>query len=49
MKTTVAEGEIRYNSVKPHEAFEGQTPADAAGFGFRESESGSPCSEALTT
>ncbi len=36
MKTTLAEGQrIHYNFVKPHEALEGQTPADAAGIGVQ--------------
>lgn len=32
MKTPIAEGQrIHYNFVKPHEALQGQTPAEAAG------------------
>ena len=34
MKTPLAEGQrIHYNSVKPHAALEGQTPAQRAGVG----------------
>lgn len=33
-KTPIAEGQrIHYNFVKPHEALEGQTPAERAGVG----------------
>ncbi len=33
-KTPIAEGQrIHYNFVKPHEALEGQTPAQVAGIG----------------
>lgn len=36
MKTALAEGQrIHHNFVKPHEALEGQTPADAAGIGVQ--------------
>lgn len=36
MKTPFAEGaRIHYNFVKPHEALEGQTPAEVAGMGIR--------------
>jgi transposase-like protein len=38
MKTPLAEGQrIHYNFVKPHEALEGQTPAEAAGIAIMES------------
>ncbi len=34
MKTPLVEGQrIRYNFVRPHEALDGQTPAQAAGIG----------------
>jgi hypothetical protein len=34
MKILIAEGlRIHYNFVKPHEALDGQTPAQAAGIG----------------
>lgn len=34
MRTPIVEGQrIHYNFVKPHEALEGQTPAQAAGIG----------------
>jgi len=37
MKTPLAEGQrIHYNFVKPHEALEGQTPAEVAGIGVQE-------------
>lgn len=36
MTTQIAEGQrIHYNFVKPHEALDGQTPADAAGIGVQ--------------
>jgi transposase-like protein len=36
MKTQVAEGQrIHYNFVMPHEALDGQTPAQAAGIGIQ--------------
>jgi hypothetical protein len=35
MDTPLAEGQrIHYNFVKPHEALEGQTPAERAGVGI---------------
>jgi len=37
MKTQLAEGQrIHYNFVKPHQALDGQTPAQVAGIGIQE-------------